>query len=134
MKFIVDMNLSPLWREFLEAQGWSACHWSELGSPTALDTEILARASQDNATVLTQDLDFGEILASSAADGPSVVVIRGHDVLPKVIGAIVAQACFEHQSRLRSGALMILDSIRARIRLLPLGTRGDVSLPPRQLE
>jgi predicted nuclease of predicted toxin-antitoxin system len=31
MKFLVDMNLSPLWVPFLADQGFEAIHWSTAG-------------------------------------------------------------------------------------------------------
>lgn len=27
MKLLLDMNLSPLWIEFFERNGWAAVHW-----------------------------------------------------------------------------------------------------------
>jgi Domain of unknown function (DUF5615) len=41
MKLLVDMNLSPLWIPFLKQHGFEAIHWSDLGPPTAPDTEIM---------------------------------------------------------------------------------------------
>jgi predicted nuclease of predicted toxin-antitoxin system len=35
------MNLSPLWVEALEEQGYEATHWSQVGEPGAPDREIL---------------------------------------------------------------------------------------------
>ena len=42
MKFLVDMNLSPLWAPFLASHGFGAVHWSTVGQPSAPDREILA--------------------------------------------------------------------------------------------
>jgi predicted nuclease of predicted toxin-antitoxin system len=33
MKFLIDMNLSPLWVPFLANQGFEAVHWSTVGQP-----------------------------------------------------------------------------------------------------
>jgi predicted nuclease of predicted toxin-antitoxin system len=41
MKFLVDMNLSPLWVQFLTNRGFEAVHWSTVGQPSAPDPEIL---------------------------------------------------------------------------------------------
>ncbi|MCX6902562.1 MAG: DUF5615 family PIN-like protein, partial [Verrucomicrobia bacterium] len=40
----MDMNLSPEWLKMLEQAGWQASHWSNVGSPTAPDTDLLAWA------------------------------------------------------------------------------------------
>jgi predicted nuclease of predicted toxin-antitoxin system len=51
-------------------------HVAEQGMSRAEDTEILEYARQRGATVLTLDADFHAILASSGANGPSVIRIR----------------------------------------------------------
>jgi predicted nuclease of predicted toxin-antitoxin system len=38
MKFLIDMNLSPLWVPFLREKGLGAVHWSTIGKPWAADT------------------------------------------------------------------------------------------------
>ena len=38
MKFLIDMNLSPLWVPFLGAHGFGAVHWSTVGDPRAPDS------------------------------------------------------------------------------------------------
>jgi len=35
MKFLIDMNLSPLWVSFLSGKGFKAVHWSTVGQPWA---------------------------------------------------------------------------------------------------
>jgi predicted nuclease of predicted toxin-antitoxin system len=62
MKLLVDMNLSPEWLKVLSRAGWQAIHWSTAGPATAADTELLAWARDHNYVVLTQDLDFGQLL------------------------------------------------------------------------
>jgi predicted nuclease of predicted toxin-antitoxin system len=57
----------------LETADIEAIHWSTIGKASAPDTEILAYASASGYVVLTQDLDFSAILASTADRRPSVV-------------------------------------------------------------
>lgn len=38
------MNLSPLWVEVLQAEGWEAVHWSTIGPVNAPDHEIMTWA------------------------------------------------------------------------------------------
>jgi len=40
MKFLIDMNLSPLWVPFLVEKGFASVHWSTVGQPWAPDSEI----------------------------------------------------------------------------------------------
>jgi predicted nuclease of predicted toxin-antitoxin system len=52
------MNLSPLWAQFLVAQGIDAVHWSAIGEATAPDSLILDYAASNEFVVFTHDLDF----------------------------------------------------------------------------
>ena len=120
MKFLIDMNLSPAWSAELASAGWEAVHWSVIGDVTALDAEILSWALEANAIVLTQDLDFGAILAATRAESPSVVLLRTHDLMPESVGGQVSSAIRQHEEFLLSGALLIVDSGKLRVRILPL--------------
>ena len=40
MKFLIDMNLSPLWVSFLAENGFESVNWSTVGRPAAPDSEI----------------------------------------------------------------------------------------------
>jgi predicted nuclease of predicted toxin-antitoxin system len=124
MKLLVDMNLSPRWVSLLVEADIEAAHWSSLGAHNASDTEIMAYAGANNYIVLTHDLDFGAILAATQGAKPSVVQIRAEDVSPDVIGKQVIAALRQMESELEEGALITVDSKRARLRVLPLQSRG----------
>jgi len=76
LKILVDINLSPEWTLALEREGFEAVHWSSVGDPRATDESILAWARSHGHIVLTNDLDFGAILAASRAASPSVLQVR----------------------------------------------------------
>ncbi len=86
----------------------------------APDSEIMAYASKNDYVVLTHDLDFGAILAATHGEKPSVVQIRAGDVSPNAIGKQVIMALRQMASELETGALIIVDPTRARLRVLPL--------------
>jgi predicted nuclease of predicted toxin-antitoxin system len=120
MKFLVDMNLSPLWAPFLASHGFGAVHWSTVGQPSAPDREILEFAAANACIVFTHDLDFGMLLAVHQKSGPSVIQVRSQAVLPSDIGEAVLRAIRTAQPHLEKGALVTVDPIRHRIRLLPI--------------
>jgi predicted nuclease of predicted toxin-antitoxin system len=64
MKFLIDMNLSPLWVQFLVASSFDSIHWSSVGRPSALETQIMDYASANGLVIFTHDLDFGALLAN----------------------------------------------------------------------
>ena len=70
--------------------------------------------------VFTHDLDFGAMLALSHATGPSVLQIRGQDVLPDHLDDVVTADLKQHDFDLASGALVVVDETRTRVRILPI--------------
>jgi len=120
MKFLIDMNLSPLWVQFLAGNGIEGTHWSTIGKSNAPDSEILKHAASSGFIVFTHDLDFGMLLAASKGRGSSVLQIRTQDVLPASIGGIVLQAIVRAGEHLEVGAIVSVDLAQHRIRLLPI--------------
>lgn len=120
MKLLVDMNLSPRWVAFLQSAGFEAVHWSQVGDPTADDAELMAYAIREKSVVLTQDLDFGSILAVTAGIDPSVVQLRSGDLRPEQIGDVVITALRQLEAQIAVGALVTIDLERVRLTFLPL--------------
>lgn len=120
MKILIDMNLSPRWVTVLAASGISATHWSSVGPTKAPDPEIMAYARSGDLVILTQDLDFGTILAVTHGAKPSVIQIRSEDVSPEATAAIVIAAIRQMCVELERGALITVDPQRTRLRYLPL--------------
>lgn len=124
MKLLLDMNLSPRWVAFLTRSGFEAVHWSTIGPENATDAEIITHARANEFVLLTHDLDFSAILAATRDAKPSVVQLRTDNSSPEAIGIQVVAALRQAESALREGALISLDTRRARLRLLPLHTSG----------
>jgi predicted nuclease of predicted toxin-antitoxin system len=122
MRLLIDMNLSPKWEGFLRQSGFDAAHWSQVGSPRAGDPEIMAHARANGFVVLTNDLDFGSILAATGGDAPSVVQIRAEDCRVEAIGKTVVDAIKLASDQLAKGALVTVDVARLRVTMLPIET------------
>ena len=120
MKILVDMNLSPRWVTALQAVGIEARHWSTVGAPNAPDEDVLSWTTANGFVLLTHDLDFGAILASSGADTPSVIQIRTQDLRPEVLAGRVASTLAQVAQALADGALVTIEPARERVRILPL--------------
>jgi predicted nuclease of predicted toxin-antitoxin system len=121
MRILVDMNLSPAWVDYLGASGFETVHWSQIGARDASDTEVMLWAADQDHVVLTSDLDFGAILASTQARRPSVLQLRSDVLTPAAIGTIVLAAIRQSAPALEEGALISVDAVRARLRVLPFG-------------
>ena len=120
MKILVDMNLSPLWIDFFSKNGIEAIHWSNIGSPDAPDIEIINYAKKHDFTILTNDLDFGFILAYTQSKKPSVIQTRTGVLKPDRIGNIVMNAVKHISEDIEHGALVTIDQKKIRVSLLPL--------------
>ena len=120
MNILVDMNLSPEWVEVLKREGFGAVHWTSIGDPRASDHVLLGWARSNDHVVFTADLDFGTILAATGAASPSVVQLRANDTLPDAVGAALIAALRQFEPQLTSGALLVIDPARNRVRLLPI--------------
>jgi len=120
MKILVDMNLSPKWTDYLIGNDIEAIHWSSIGSPDAPDTEIISYAKVHDYTILTNDLDFGFILAITHGKKPSIIQIRNDVLGPGRIGNIVISVIKQLAADIDSGALVTIDTRKTRVSLLPL--------------
>ncbi len=121
MKILLDMNMSPQWVDVLIGKGISATHWSSVGLPSASDMEIMNFAKENDFIVLTHDLDFGAILFVTNGQKPSVVQLRINDIYPEIDSDYLSSALNAVRAELEQGALLVIDTKRTRIRILPLG-------------
>jgi predicted nuclease of predicted toxin-antitoxin system len=121
LRVLADMNLSPSWVEVLGQAGFVATHCSQVGAPSAPDNELFAWAQDHGYVVFTHDLDFGALLAATKAEAPSVFQIRTDDVSPAALAPRAIALLNRFHEQLSSGALIVVDEMRERIRILPLG-------------
>jgi predicted nuclease of predicted toxin-antitoxin system len=125
MKLLVDMNLSPVWVDYLAKSGIEAVHWSQVGAPDAPDSDVMRWAADHGYVVLTADLDFGAILAATQTKQPSVLQLRSDVLNPAVIGPAILAAVRQTRQELTDGALVSIDAARSRLRILPLGSDNN---------
>lgn len=122
MKFLIDMNLSPLWVDWFEERNIEAIHWQDVGKVDAPDTVIFEYAYKNGFVIFTHDLDFGTLLAKSGAYAPSLLQLRTQDISPDSLGSkldlVLKQKKAVHL--LEKGALVTVDKERHRMRILPL--------------
>jgi len=71
MRLLIDMNLTPRWGQHLRGEGHDAAHWSSVGMHGAKDCEICDYAREHGYVLLTNDLDFPQILAHTRNRHPA---------------------------------------------------------------
>ena len=116
---LVDMNLSVEWVPLPRQDGRPAVHWSDVGAPDADDATIMAWARANGYAVFTHDLDFGTALALTHATGPSVIQVRGQNVMPEHLGPVVLALLRQYDAELAAGAIIAVGKTN-RVRVLPL--------------
>jgi predicted nuclease of predicted toxin-antitoxin system len=121
VKFLLDQNVSPALVGLLTDADHLAEHVRDLGMREAPDDVVLAAARLSDAVLISSHTDFGELLARSNANEPSVILLRRQEGrrASEIASLIVAnlQAVADD---LASGAIVVLDDDRVRIRSLPL--------------
>ena len=121
MKFLVDNALSPLLSQLLREAGYDAVHVRDFGMQAAADIQILARAKLEDRIVVSADTDFGTLLSHNEENAPSVILIRRiSDRHPTKQGAIIIENLPDLEDDLLSGAVVVFDEQRIRVRPLPL--------------
>jgi homoserine dehydrogenase len=78
------------------------------------------RRPRHDYVVLTADLDYGQLLFQIQTRSPSVVTLRCDDLRPPALADHLIALLRKHEKDLREGALMVVDGVRARVRILPL--------------
>ena len=106
--------------EFLRQIGHDVVHVREVNLQSAADDVVADRARADSRIILTFDLDFGEVLALGILDRPSVVIFRLADERPESVNAHLAPVLAERVIELESGALILVEDGRYRVRKLPI--------------
>jgi predicted nuclease of predicted toxin-antitoxin system len=122
LRFLVDACVDVRLAHWLREQGYDTKHLREENLQKLPNGQIFAKAIAEGRTVVTHDLDFGEIAALTHGRKASVIVFRLQD--PRLIRlterlAAVLSDCAE---TLRDGAVVIVEDARHRARSLPIGT------------
>lgn len=121
MKFLLDQNVSPALVGLLADADHLADHVRDLGMREAPDDVVLAAARDADAVLISSDTDFGELLARSNADEPSVILLRRQEGRrASEIASLILANLQAVADDLASGAIVVLDDDRVRIRSLPL--------------
>lgn len=76
MSFLLDECLPVTTAAQLREAGHDARHVAELGLRGATDRQVMAAAAAEQRILLSADTDFGELLATTKDETPSVVLFR----------------------------------------------------------
>jgi predicted nuclease of predicted toxin-antitoxin system len=121
VKFLADQNISYRLCALLRAAGHEATHVGDLDLEQADDLVILERARSAGWVIVTADTDFGLLLATQRANGPSVILTREVSTLPASdLAALLLANLAAIEPALLSGAVVAVGPRGIRVRALPL--------------
>ncbi len=121
MKLLIDNALSPALAVQLKSAGHDAVHVRDYDLQAADDEAIFVRAQQEQRVVVSADTDFGTLLATRQETSPSVILFRhGTERRPERQGEILLSNLEAVEADLATGALVIIEPARLRVRTLPL--------------
>ena len=120
MRLLADVHISPRTVRFLNELGHDAIRSDSILPAAAPDEEIVDKASELGRAILTQDLDFSNIIALSARSGPSVVSLRLSDSRVENVNRALLFRLPSLEDEIESGVIATIEDHRVRIRKLPV--------------
>jgi len=120
VRFLADMNISPLTVSALHRDGYDVQRVSELLPPNASDAAILTYARRHKWSIITQDLDFSALLAVRGHAKPSVISVRTSSADPGLITSRLRLVLERYRHELARGCIISVDETGCRIRMLPI--------------
>jgi predicted nuclease of predicted toxin-antitoxin system len=117
VKFLIDECISARVVPLLAEAGHDVVHVEERGLAGHVDHEALELARSEGRILVSADIGFGEILASSGASLPSLVLPRQGNRSPQHRAAILLANLDEVAGDLIAGAVVVLtDDSKAHLR------------------
>ena len=121
MRFLADMGVAQRIVQWLRVEGHDVVHLSDEQLHRLPNGEIFVKAEAERRIILTFDLDFGEIVASSGGRSVSVVLFRLHNTRTPHVMDRLRKVLQESAQALEEGAVIVVEESRHRIRRYPVG-------------
>jgi len=119
-RVFLDQGLPARAAAILRDSGWDAVHVREIAMSEASDAEILDYAARESRVAITLDRDFPQILALTAVNRPSVVLVRQQRLRAAELAALITSIWRDHDNALSRGCVLTVSARGTRTRPLPL--------------
>lgn len=120
MKILADMHISPVTVQFLRDLGHDVVRVNEILPADTSDNTIVETAIKSERVILTQDLDFSEIIAFSGNAYPSLISLRLSSSRIEYVNLILKSALSRIKKHVKEGSIISVEDKRIRIRKLPV--------------
>jgi predicted nuclease of predicted toxin-antitoxin system len=133
MKFPVDMPVSFLLLQVLQAYGHEGIHAYQIGKDRASDSELLGIARLENRIIITADLDFPRLVALSLVEGPGLILFCGGNYSDSEMCDLLERVLRKVPPEDMEGSICVVDKRRIRITRLPLDRKPSSLVPAPRL-
>ena len=120
MRLLADIHISRRTVRFLNDLGHEVIRVDSVLPVQASDEEIVAKAIEEGRAVLTQDMDFSDIVALSGRAVPSLVSLRLSDSRVENVNRILESVLPLLEGDVTAGVIATVEDNRVRTRPLPL--------------
>lgn len=117
----VEPSPSPRIAADLAEVGHDAVHVRDVGLARLTDADLLPFAPRTGRVIVSNDSEFGELLARTGAARPSILLLRRRQLVrPDDHFRMVLRALMAYGTDLERGAVVVADGARLRVRRLPI--------------
>ena len=121
LKYLADMNLSPLTVSILCHAGYDVVRVNSVLAPSSTDEQILFYCREYDFVVITEDMDFSALLALKGFDKPSVISLRLSFSDPESVAERLLHVLPLCEPSISSGCVVSVSDEAIRTRRLPMG-------------
>jgi predicted nuclease of predicted toxin-antitoxin system len=120
MRLLCDMGVALRVVQWLRQHGHDAAHLRDEGLQRLPNGDIFKKARAEGRALITCDLDFGDIVAASGGQLPSVIVLRLRNMSAEHVIERLARVLEDSGNAILAGAVIAVEEDRHRVRNLPL--------------
>ncbi len=120
MRLLADLHISPRTVAFLNSLGHDVIRTTSLLPANASDELIVAKATEEDRIILTQDLDFSALIALGGRTRPSLITLRLSSSAVEFVNSILQHVLPQLEHDLLAGAVITVHDKHVRSRRLPL--------------
>jgi predicted nuclease of predicted toxin-antitoxin system len=127
VRLLIDQNIAARVADLLREAGHDTVHVSMLGLQRAEDDEVLRVALAEERVIVSEDADFGALLARAGARAPSFVLVRSAaPMTPDAQAFLLVAALGRLIDDLGSGCIAVVERARVRVRPLPIARNDEL--------
>ena len=120
MKILADMHISPVPVHFLQTLGYDTIRVNEIMPSNSSDRKIVEAAKKEDRVIITQDLDFSQIISFSGEKIPALISLRLSSSRIEIINKRLEKVLPMIESDIEKGSIVVVEDNRIRSRHLPI--------------